>query len=84
MNSAMLNYDDFDLETATQDRLSLRDAIKTATEIRDREPGAFVRIKSTGVNEFLVVTLPAQEVYAEWMSRMRQRLARLSRRHASR
>jgi hypothetical protein len=80
----MLDYDDFDLETETADRLTLREAVKKAGEIRDAEPNTFVRLKSVGTDEFIVVKMPAREVYAEWAARMRQRLARLSRRSVSR
>ena len=84
MNSAMLDYDDFDLDTETADRLTLRDAVKKAGEIRASEPNTFVRLKSIGADEFIVVKLPAKEVYAEWADRMRQRLTRLSRRSVPR
>lgn len=84
MNSAMLDYDDFDLETETADRFTLRDAVKKAGEIRGAEPNTFVRLKSVGSDEFIVVRVPAREVYAEWADRMRQRLARLSRRSVAR
>jgi len=84
MNSAMLNYDDFDLETATEDRLTLREAVKRAGEIRSAEPETFVRLKSVGTDEFIIVKLSAREVYADWVGRMRQRLGRLSRRSLSR
>ena len=80
MNSAMLDYDDFDLETETADRFTLREAVKKAGEIRGAEPNTFVRLKSVGTDEFIVVRVPVREVYAEWTDRMRQRLARLSRR----
>ena len=84
MNSAMLDYDDFDLETETADRLTLRDAVKKAEELRGEEPNTFVRLKSVGADEFIVVKVPAREVYSEWADRMRQRLARLSRRGVQR
>jgi hypothetical protein len=84
MNSAMLEYDDFDLETETADRLTLPDAVKKAEEIRAAEPNTFARLKSVGANEFIVVKVPAREVYAGWTDRMRQRLARLSRKGVSR
>jgi hypothetical protein len=84
MNSAMLDYDDFDLETETADRFTLREAVKKAGEIRGSEPNTFVRLKSVGMDEFIVVKVPARELYAEWAGRMRQRLARLSRRSVSR
>jgi hypothetical protein len=84
MNSAMLDYDDFDLETETADRFTLREAVKKAGEIRGAEPNTFVRLKNVGTDEFIVVKVPAREVYAEWADRMRQRLARLSRRSVSR
>lgn len=84
MNSAMLDYDDFDLERETQDRYPLREAVKKAAEIRGTEKNGFVRIKNVGMDEFVVVKVPAAEVYAEWMGRMRQRLARFSRRNSSR
>ena len=80
MNSAMLDYDDFDLETETADRFTLHEAVKKAGEIRGAEPNTFVRLKSVGTDEFIVVRVPVREVYAEWTDRMRQRLARLSRR----
>jgi hypothetical protein len=84
MNSAMLDYDSFDLETETADRLPLQEAVKRADEIRSSNPDSFVRIKKAGNDEFIVVKIPAREVYAEWADRMRQRLARLSRRSVSR
>jgi molecular chaperone DnaK (HSP70) len=84
MNSAMLNYDDFDLETATEDRFTLREAIKKASEIRSAEPNTFVRIRSVGADEFILIKLSTKEVYAEWTERLRQRLARFSRRRVSR
>jgi hypothetical protein len=46
MNSVMLNYDDFDLETATADRYSLHDAAQKAEEVRSKSPDVFARIKS--------------------------------------
>ncbi len=79
MNSAMLEYDDFDLDTETADRLTLREAVKKAGQIRGAESDTFVRLKSVGTDEFIIVKVPAREVYAEWADRMRQRLARLSR-----
>jgi hypothetical protein len=84
MNSAMLNYDDFDLESATEDRFTLREAVKKASEIRSAEPDTFVRIKSVENDEFILVKASAREVYAEWAERLRQRYARLSRKRASR
>ena len=84
MNSVMLNYDDFDLDAETADRFTLREAVKRADEIRGAEPDTFVRLKSVGNEEFIVVRVPAREVYAEWADRMRQRLARLSRRSVPR
>ena len=84
MNSAMLDYDDFDLETETADRLTLREAAKKAGEIRSAEPDTFVRLKCVGKDEFVVVKMSAREVYAEWANRMRQRFSRMSRRSASR
>jgi len=84
MNSAMLNYDDFDLETETEDRYTLRDALKKADEIRARESDTFVRIKSVGPDQFIIVKVPAREIYAEWMDRMKMRLARITRRNKSR
>lgn len=84
MNSAMLDYDDFDLETETADRLTLRDAVKKAGEIRSTERDTFTRLKRVGTDEFIIVTVPAREVYAEWADRMRQRFSRLSRKVTSR
>jgi len=84
MNSAMLDYDDFDLETETADRYTLREAVNKAGEIRKAEPNMFVRLKSVGTDEFIVVKMPANQVYAEWTDRIRQRLARLSRRSVPR
>ena len=83
MNSAMLDYDDFDLETETADRLPLREAVVKAGEIRNTEQDTFVRLKSVGKDEFIIVKLPAREVYAEWVDRMRHRLSRMSRRSVS-
>jgi hypothetical protein len=84
MNSAMLDYDDFDLETETADRFTLSEATKKAEEIRGTQPDTFARIKRVGIDEFIVVKVPAREVYAEWTDRMRQRLAKFSRRSVSR
>jgi hypothetical protein len=84
MNSAMLDYDNFDLETETADRFTLPEAVKKAEGIRSTEPETFARIKRIGMDEFIVVRVPAREVYAEWTDRMRQRLAKFSRRSASR
>jgi hypothetical protein len=84
MNSAMLNYDDFDLETATEDRLTLREAVKKAGEIRSAEPDTFVRIKNVDSDEFIIVKIPAKEVYAEWADRIQRRLSRMMRKRASR
>ncbi len=84
MNSAILDYDDFDLETETADRLTLRDAVKKAGEIRSTERDTFTRLKRVGTDEFIIVKVPAREVYAEWADRMRQRFSRLSRKGISR
>jgi len=84
MNSAMLNYDDFDLDTATAERYSLRDAIQKASEARDANPDAFVRIKSAEAGSFIVVKVPANEVYDEWMNRIQRRFSRMWRKRASR
>ena len=48
MNSAMLNYDDFDLEMACKTGLPLEDAVREATEMRRNDPNKFVRIKHLG------------------------------------
>ena len=84
MNSAMLDYDDFDLETETADRFPLQEAVKRADEIRRSEPDTFVRLKRVETDEFMIVKVSAKEVYAEWADRMRQRFAKFSRRSASR
>jgi hypothetical protein len=84
MNSAMLDYDNFDLETETADRYTLHEAVKRAEEIRASEPDSFARLKRVGTDEFMVVKVSAKEVYAEWSDRMRQRLAKFTRRSGSR
>ena len=84
MNPAMLNYDDFDLETATEEHLTLREAVKKAGEIRNTEPDTFVRIKTVDSDEFIVVKIPAREVYADWADRIQRRLSRMMRKRASR
>jgi hypothetical protein len=84
MNSAMLEYDDFDLEAETADHFTLQEAVKRADEIRRSEPDTFLRVKRVGKDEFMIVKVSAREIYAEWTDRMRQRLARLSRRSVSR
>jgi hypothetical protein len=83
MDSVILDYDDFDLETETADRLTLREAVQKTSEIRNVEPDTFVRIKKVGTDEFIIVKVSASEVFAEWKERMRHRLARISRRSAS-
>jgi hypothetical protein len=84
MNSAMLNYDDFDLETATAERYSLRDAVQKAEETRRTNPDSFVRIKNAEADAFLVVKVPASEVYDEWVERIHRRFNRMLRKRNSR
>jgi hypothetical protein len=84
MNSAMLNYDDFDLETATAVRYSLREAVQKAEEVRSDNPGSFVRIKNAEAEAFVVVKVPADEVYDEWMERIHRRFSRMLRKRTSR
>lgn len=84
MNSAMLSYDDFDLDTATADRYSLRDAMQKAEKVRHADPGSFVRVKSVEEDSFVVVTASPREVYDEWMSRIHHRWSRMIRNRASR
>lgn len=84
MNSAMISYDDFDLDTAMEDRVSLREAVKRATELRQVDDNVFVRIKSVGSDEFVVEEVSASYVYAEWMERLRNRISRFARRKVSR
>jgi hypothetical protein len=80
MSSAMLDYDDFDLETACKTGLPLEDAVREATEIRRSDPKKFVRIRPLGQGEYTTMQLSADEVYAEWTGRMQQRLMKLFRR----
>lgn len=84
MNSAMLNYDDFDLDTAMAERYSLRDAVRKAEETRSANPDSFVRIKNAEADTFVVVQVPASEVYDEWMGRIHRRFSRMLRKRASR
>ena len=84
MNSAMLNYDDFDLETATAKRYSLRDAVQNAEEVRSANPDAFVRIKNAEADSFIVIKVPAGEVYDEWMDRIHRRFSRMLRKRVPR
>jgi hypothetical protein len=79
MNSAMLNYDDFDLETAMSERYSLRDAISKAEETRSANPDSFVRIKNAEADTFVVVKVPASEVYDEWINRIHRPFGRMLR-----
>lgn len=80
MNSAMLDYDNFDLETARKIGVPLEDAVREATEMRRSDPSKFVRIKHLGQGEYATTELSADEVYAEWTGRMQQRLMKLLRR----
>jgi hypothetical protein len=80
MNSAMLNYDEFDLETASMAGLPLEDAVREAVELRKRSPKTFVRVKRVGQGEYAAVQISAEEVYADWTGRMQQRLLKLLRR----
>ncbi|MGD0829434.1 MAG: hypothetical protein ABR907_00730 [Terracidiphilus sp.] len=77
MNSAMLDYDDFDLEMACKTGLPLEDAVREATEMRGNDPKKFVRVRHVGRGEYAAVPISAEEVYAEWAGRMQQRLMRL-------
>jgi hypothetical protein len=80
MNSAMLEYDDFDLETACKKGVPLEDAVREATEIRRSNPKEFVRIRHLRQGEYAAVRISADEVYTEWTGRMQQRLMKLFRR----
>jgi uncharacterized protein (DUF1015 family) len=84
MNSAMLNYDDFDLETVMAERYSLRDAVQKAEETRERNPDSFVRIKNAEADTFVVVKVPSNEVFDEWMERIRRRFNGIQRKRISR
>jgi hypothetical protein len=84
MNSAMLNYDDFDLEKETADHLTLHDAVKKAGEIRSAEPDTFVRIRKADSDEFIVVKIPAEDVYAEWSERIQRSIGQMMRKRVAR
>ena len=84
MNSAMSSYDDFDLETANAARYSLRDAVQKAEEVRSAHPDSFVRIKNAEADTFIVVNIPASDVYDEWTDRIYRRFSRMLRKRAAR
>jgi hypothetical protein len=84
MNSVMLNYDDFDLDTAMAERYSLPDAMHKANEIRSTNPDSFVRIKNAEANSFVVIKVSASEVYEEWMDRIHRRFSRMQRKRTLR
>lgn len=85
MNPAMLDYDNFNFEAETQERHSLADTLKIASNLKTTQnKGVFYRIKDVGPDEFVVVKIPAADVYTEWLDRFRQRWHRMSRRSSQR
>lgn len=82
MTTAMLDYEDFDLDTATEVGLPLEDAVREASAIRAREPGIFVRVKRSGDGNYVPLRISAEEVYAEWTGKFQMRLQKLLRRGA--
>lgn len=84
MSTAMIDYDNFDLDTELAERYSLPEAVSRAKQLRGATPDSFVRIKSVEGDKFLVKQLTTQEVYGEWMARIQGRLSEMLRKRVVR
>ena len=77
MTPAMLEYENFEIDSENADFYSLPDAIAKARAIRSSHPDTFARVESIDNDRCTVKALPASEVYAAWMQKIQNRLGRV-------
>ena len=73
-----LDYEHFSYNEATEQSLSLDDAVKKAAELRRADPTYCYRISAVddSFNVFIVKKVPVASVYAEFIARVTKTMGR--------